>query len=733
MVSLLGDTHSGVSGSGLSALANIAGQKPEAFRLFPLRRELRVYRSSDSRGIGEPEWTIHDPYRNIFFRIGSYEFRMLSLWKKCNTAEELSAYLLKEKQMNISADTIKKFHNFLFHHELLTVCDERYTAHLATSKEKRKQGILKTLLHHYLFFTIPLVKPDAFLKRTLPFVLFIRSRSFFLSMLFCGLIGLYLVSRQWEEFWQTFQYFYNVQGMLWYAGVIGMVKIAHELGHAYAAKQYGLRIPSMGVAFLVMWPVLYTDTTDAWKLRSRKARLEIAGAGMYVEFLLALFATFLWSFLPDGVARSGAFMVATVTWVMAVVINFNMLMKFDGYYFLSDFLEVPNLQDRSFALGRWFLRKHLFGLELPPPERFAKRKERILILYAFATWVYRTILFLGIAFLVYAFFFKILGIFLMLVEIIWFLAMPFFREVRMWFKLRKEMSWNRTSKRNASLLFFLLLLLFYPWKGNVERVAYMRSDHFTVLYSNEAGVIKKIIAHEGEKVNKGDTLLQLTSKDLDYQYHQASLKVQTAEWYLKRMESFKKFVGETNVSREKLKELKATLKGTEERSASLEVKAPFAGEVRWLNRNLHPSVVVGRETPLLSIVSNSGIEVISTIPEQLSEQLHLGDNAWFFPAISEYPPVELSIKGIDSNRITTLSEAWFASLYGGDVAAQKRRDGAVEAHDAVYRVRMKPLIPLKKQPVMMLRGVVRFSTKRESLAQGIIRKVLFVLIRESSF
>ncbi len=732
MVMSVGETLSGMYGGGLGA-SSVSDGKPAPFRLFPLRRELRVYRSADSRGFGEAEWTIHDPYRNRFFRIGRHEFQMLAFWKKCKTAEELSRHLFKEKKLHIPADSVKKFHHFLLHHELLSVHDERYTSHLLLTEEKQKQGFFTTLLHHYLFFKIPLIKPDRFLEKTLPFVLFLGSGSFLFGMFLCGLVGLYLVSRQWEEFWQTFQYFFNFQGMLWYAVVIGMVKIIHEMAHAYVAKRHGLRVPSMGVAFLVMWPVLYTDTTDAWKLRSRRARLEITAAGMYAEFLLAVFATFLWSFLPDGVARSGAFIVATVTWVMAVVINFNMLMRFDGYYFLSDFLEVPNLQDRSFALGRWFLRRHLFGFDSPPPERFSKKKERILIFYAFATWIYRTILFLGIAFLVYAFFFKVLGIFLMCVELLWFLAMPLFREVKVWYKLRKEMSWNSTTKRNAFLLFLLLFLLFYPWKGSVERVAYLRSDHFTVLYPMEAGVVESLFVQEGDTVRKGDTLLQLSSDELAYQHRQASLKTEAAEWYLKRMESSVRLVGETKVSREKLQEMKAALKGVEKRMSALEVKAPFSGRVRWLNRSLRPGFIVGRESALLSIISDEGTEVISTIPEDLSGKLNNGDIAWFLPDIAEYPPVELTVKGVDPNRITVLTEKWFSSLYGGDVASIKRKDGKTEAHDAVYRVRMKPVIPLNRQPSMMLRGVVRFSAARESFAESIMRKVLFILIRESSF
>jgi putative peptide zinc metalloprotease protein len=90
-----------------------------------------------------------------------------------------------------------------------------------------------------------------------------------------------------------------------------LAKTAHELGHAFTAKRYGLRVPTMGVAFLVFWPVLYTDTTEAWKLTERKQRLAISAAGISAELIIAVIALLLWGIFPDGPARSAIFVVAT--------------------------------------------------------------------------------------------------------------------------------------------------------------------------------------------------------------------------------------------------------------------------------------------------------------------------------------------------------------------------------------------------------------------------------------
>ena len=144
--------------------------------------------------------------------------------------------------------------------------------------------------------------------------------------------------RNWDVFQSTFIYFFSTEGLFLFLLAVFLAKIVHELGHAYTAKLYGLRVPTMGIAFLVLWPVLYTDTSDAWKLPNRRQRLSIAAAGMLAEIGLAGIATLLWSFLPDGPIRSALFMVATTTWIITLLINSNPFLRFDVYFFLSDFL-----------------------------------------------------------------------------------------------------------------------------------------------------------------------------------------------------------------------------------------------------------------------------------------------------------------------------------------------------------------------------------------------------------
>ena len=119
---------------------------------------------------------------------------------------------------------------------------------------------------------------------------------------------------------------------------------------------------------MVLFPVLYTDNTDAWRLVDARKKLQIVLAGILVELHIALLALFAWGVLDDGPLRSVAYFLTTASIVGSLLVNLNPFMRFDGYYALADYLGMQNLQPRAFALARWQMRQWLFGLAEPVPE-----------------------------------------------------------------------------------------------------------------------------------------------------------------------------------------------------------------------------------------------------------------------------------------------------------------------------------------------------------------------------
>jgi putative peptide zinc metalloprotease protein len=376
--------------------------------------------------------------------------------------------------------------------------------------DAHKPGLFAKLIKSYISFRIPILAPDAFLGRTVNYVQWLASGPMVVLHILAALGGIYLASRQPELFLHTLRGFLSFQGIVAYGLAVTVVKSLHELSHAYTAKTHGLRVPVIGVAFIVFWPVLYTDTTDAWRLPNRRDRLEIGAAGVLAELTIAAWSLLLWNLFPDGPAGSILFLFGTSTWLISVFVNFNPLMRYDGYYLFSDLVRERNLESRSHAVCRWWLREKVLGLGALPPE-----KPRLLLIgFGFSIWIYRFSLYLGIAFAVYHLFFKALGIVLFMVEFYYFLSRPIVNELIAWWKMRSKIRLNVKVVRSLLLLVAFLVWLFFPWQGEVEAPGVLSASHKTV-FAPMAGKVERINLAPGQRIQSDQALLQLTSPELN--------------------------------------------------------------------------------------------------------------------------------------------------------------------------------------------------------------------------
>ncbi|NNJ84689.1 MAG: M50 family metallopeptidase, partial [Gammaproteobacteria bacterium] len=449
--------------------------------LPPLRDELALYPGAPAND-GSPTWLIHDPIRNRFFHIGWGSFEIISRWALGDPAV-VSQQVCDETTLTVTDDDVLATVRFLVTNHLLRVQNAEGTAYLLDFMTRAKQSWFRRLLLNYLFFKIPLIRPDRFLSATVGRLSWIGSRPFIAITVLSLILGLGLVIRQWDVFVATFVDTLTWDGFARYLLALVVAKFAHEFAHAYTAKHFGCRIPTMGIAFLVLWPLFYTDTTETWKLQARRQRMMVGAAGMMAELTLAAYATLAWSFLPQGGLRDAAFTLAAVAWISSLAINLLPFLRFDGYYLLSDWLEIPNLHQRAFAFGRWWLREALFALGEPPPERFAARRTRFLVLFAFLVWIYRFFLFVGIALLVYHFFVKVVGIVLFVVEIGWFILRPMVIEIRAWSMYKNTIVRSRRTRVSVVFLGLLIALGSVPWHGRITAPALLDAREQVTLYT----------------------------------------------------------------------------------------------------------------------------------------------------------------------------------------------------------------------------------------------------------
>lgn len=694
-----------------------------------MREDLRLYRGAPGDD-GTPMWVMFDPLRHRYFQLSRRALELLRYWRSGESAAVI-AERAQADGVAVYSDEVAALARFLLDNGLAVSATPADSARLEQQHQAQQTRWWQWLVHRYLFIRIPLVRPDPFLARNLHRVRWLASRWVLGLVLLLGGIGIVLALRQWETFIGTFVRFLNWEGVAWYALALIAVKTAHELAHAFIARHHGCRVPSMGVAFLVLFPVLYTDATDTWRLQRRRDRLQVTVGGVLTELAIALVATFLWSFLPEGGVRDAAFFLATTSWVTSLLINLSPFMRFDGYHALSDLWGIDNLQPRAFAVARWRLREALFGFGEGPPEAFAPRRQRLLVIYAFATWIYRFFLFLGIALLVYHVAFKALGIVLMLVELGWFIGRPIAKEIAAMFSRRWQ--WNAATIRMVLVVGVLIALLFVPWRSTLPLPAVLDADEQARVHPPEAARVTAVAVEPGDRVEQGDLLVRLEKPTLQLEAEQARRRIELIRTRLERRAASAEDRADETVLRRRLAEQYVRQAGLEARQGDLQVRSPITGTV-VRRADLKAGQWVGRDRLLAEVVGDGRTEVIAYVREQTLGRVEIGAEGRFIPDDGSHGRVSVEVTAIEDVGTERLSHRMLASTYGGELPVSKSGDRNEEPRldDGVYRVRLA-VTSEANIPSWRIPGRAAIEAPAESLAGRFVRFAAGVLIRESGF
>ena len=695
-----------------------------------LRQDLEIFRGN-SREDGSPAWLLYDAVRNKYFTVGLTAFRLIKNWRG---GEDIQNFEKKINSQGIetTGDEIKSFIGFLQQNNLIIQPQGQGVPFLMQQKNSLKKSWIMNLIHSYLFFKIPLFTPDEWLGRTLNKVKFLGSKKIRNIIYILGFIGLFFVIQQFENFTKTFLYFFSLKGLMIYFITLVFVKCLHELGHAYIAKYHGCRVSAIGIAFLVFFPFLYTDTTDAWRLRNHKDRLLINFAGILTELHLALIATFVWGVLPEGGLKSAAFFIATTSWISSIAINVSPFMRFDGYYVFSDWLKAENLQPRSFALAKWKVRETLFGFNHKPPEEISPSRRWTFIIYAWSTWVYRFFLFIGIALLVYYFAFKVLGIILFAIEIYWFIMLPIIKEMKQWWMMRSEMKLNKQTFRTISILTITLMVLFLPWKSSMKIPAVYISEKYSKIYSPYPAKIKSVFITKDQEVEAGQNLIELYSPELDKEINSIRRKILLTKTKINRMSGTSGNMDEYLTYNQRLIALQSELSGLTKTKEKLVIKAPNKGKVKDLV-SLSNEMWVSNLDQLLGIVHYGTGNVKAFIREEQIDRFQENTPAVFIPNDGDHKKIHLISNKLDLSSVNNLPYVALASIHSGPIAIRNFTSGEYQYRPETAHYIADFKLVNKSSIKFELPGYVHVEGNRYSPFVRFFRNVFSVLIRESGF
>lgn len=690
--------------------------------LPPLREDLALH-PGPAQQDGSPSWVIEDPMRGRFFRIGWLEFEVLSRWH-LGDAMAVSQRVAAETLLKPEVDEVLAVRDFFLRHELVV---NPGLLQRAAQGPLQQPSLATQALHNYLMVRIPLVNPDAWLDRQVKWVAPLLGQRAFVASVVAAMLGLFLAAQQWDNFIATWVETLSWPGLISYSVALVLAKVLHELGHAFTAKRLGLRVPRMGVAIVLLLPMLYTDTGETWRLTRRRDRFAIAVAGMRVELMLAAWCTLAWGLLPGGPLRSALFFLATTSWVMTLAVNASPFMRFDGYYMMSDATGIPNLHDEASQCVKHWLRTRCLGLRDPEPTVGGEPSPPWLLWFGVGTLVYRFFLFLGVALAVYHYFFKALGLFLFAVEIWWFILKPLVAELRVWWKARQHVQ-LQAALRLGSLLVGGILVLAVPWQGQIQAEGWLRAAQEFAVYSPRPA--RLLDMPQSGRIEAHQRLAQLDSADLLLRGAKATARIGALDSRLLAATGAEQLMESVRSTREQLSQQRSEVQGADQESRQLQLLAPFAGQVVDVVPDLVPGQLVARQEVLARVIDPTRWIAEVYVDEDDVKRIRLGARARAYVHGVHQEVLKGQVDEIDTVPVDQLPADMLAARHGGFVLTTDDPQQLKPRH-TLYRVR----VAMQQGPAAQQVRLAGFHIEGDSISliDRIVRGVVSALVLQASF
>lgn len=526
---------------------------------------------------GEPFYIVRDPLTFQCQRLRVPDYIILSSIRSDRSLGNVFDSLVV--QGHLTEENENDFYQFI------VVLHRQGFLHLPVSDSKMLYRRFQMLERHrrrnrlmgMLFLRIPLINPSAFLDRTIDYVRPLLSVSAFVVwltlMIAAGIIA-----------WNRFDDLMNpLNGVLvasnlpimWVTLIV--LKVFHEFGHAYVCRNYDGHVPEMGIYLILFTPCAYVDATASWGFSRRRHRLYVCLAGMYVEGAIAAVAMFVWASTEPSWLHAMAYNIIFLAGIVTVLFNINPLMRYDGYYILSDIVEIPNLRARSIQYLKGVLKRISLGVR-SSVDVDSRRVRAILGSYGVATVLYRASLMVAIA-AVLATKLHVVGLAMGVLMLSSMLASICLKLTSyLWYS--PEVSGRRFTAVALSLVLLLLLpagVMWIPMTSSVRAAAIVTRENVDVVRVRTPGIVKEVHFTPGSDVQAGERLADLTNSLEREQLliAEANLERSDVRCDAYRVENLARFAQES----QRLEGLETALAEQSRRVNDLIIRAPSAGQV----------------------------------------------------------------------------------------------------------------------------------------------------------
>ncbi len=728
-----------------------------ASRKLPIRRrpDLKARRQ---RYQGRIYWVVKDPVGLQYYRFEEEEFAILQMLDGHSSLEDIAERFERDfPPQTIRTEELQQFIGMLHRSGLVITDAPGQGQQLVKRRDERKRQERLATLTNILSLRFKGIDPERLFNFIYPYVRWFFSVPVMVVCIGIALTALSLIIVQFDVFHSRlpdFHYFFRAQNWLWLALTLCVTKVLHEFGHGLSCKHFGGECHEIGVMFLVLTPCLYCNVSDSWMLPNRWHRAAIGAAGMYVELVLASIATFIWWFSQPGPLNYICLNVMFVSSVSTVMFNANPLLRYDGYYILSDILEIPNLRQKASSILSRKLGKWCLGLEEPEDPFLPQRRQWLFATYTVASAIYRWIVTFSILYFLNRVFepygLKVLGQAIALGAIYGLLIQPLWQMYK-FFKVPGRLGKVKSVRIYGTLAVIAAVITgigFVPLPSHVYCPLEVQARHAASIYVPVDGILEKVFVRPGDQVSKGQLLAQLDNIDVDIKIAELTGQRDVYAAQLKGLNraSFadRRATAQIDTTKENLASTNEQLAQRELDRKRLQLVASRDGTV------LPPSLVEkqGDETVHLPTWSGSPLEpenlgarlVVGTKlcqigdPQSLEARLAIDQGDVEFVAAGQRVEVMLAqsaeyvyvskIERVSSENLKT-TPTHLSSLHGGDLPTKMDPGGAARPLSPIYEA----VVPLpESDPHHLLRiglvGKAKIDTAPRTLWSRLVRYAL---------
>ncbi len=503
---------------------------------------------------GRTYYVVKDPISLQYFRMSAEDYFLATLFdgrKPFGQIRDEYARAFPHVRLEYTPDELNervlRFANDLALMQFLSVQGQRLKARFeAQKKQKKNKGWFYNLVNNVFFLRFSVFDPDVlFGKMAKPMAWIWTKTSLWISIaiVIAGAMVFWLNVDRIHPTMRNFFSFNNL-ALIWVTTIV--IKSIHELGHGLTCKHFKGEVHEVGMMFLVFTPYFFVNVSDSWVMPERRHRILVSAAGIYVELVLAALATFLWALVQPGAFQDFLFNVMVIASFSTIVFNANPLMRFDGYYIMTDLIEVPNLQGKSRALVGHQFKTLLFGRHTEDPvlARMPLPKKRFALFYTYAvlSWlygyyvIYKLTWFMADKMAKYDL--RGLGQFMSFSALLAWVIMPlwaFFKGLQL-----KREDWKphgrlrRLSTIGGAALLLFAILCALPVNLEIKRSGAVELANPEAVRPEVPGFVEKVFVKEGDKVVPGQILAQLSNREAEQADIASEERLHMAKMYVQR-------------------------------------------------------------------------------------------------------------------------------------------------------------------------------------------------------